>query len=838
MRYQLTTSTLGRTLAVLLAICVVCILAAPLAFAAANVSQNKDAVAVIIGNKDYAGSVPDVDFAHNDAEAMKRFVIEVLGFREGNVILVRNATKGRLETLFGTASNPKGQLFDWVRADRSDVVVFYSGHGAPGLDDRRGYLVPVDADPNRMELGGYPIDQLYNNLAQLSSRSTTVFLDACFSGNSPKGMIIRSASPIGLSAVPERAASGLTVLTAASGGQLANWDEEAEHGLFTRYLLDGLRGKADGDGYGDGNGEVTLAEVRRYLDEEMTYQSRRRFGVSREQRASAIGASEIVLASVSHEPPPSPKDFRVADADLTMRTLKNANVRSGPSAAEEKLTTLPSGSAVTVTGEVEGRDWYRVALVDGGEGYVWRPLLGEEKATPAEPVEVATEPEPSPPPPIDPLEIVIASGPLRGLMLADWLLLSADRLQDKEYAALIGEAVELRQQHGRIGKVEAILQRAVMGDLAAKTGMARVVYAAAYRRQHGSFTELESYLNGAVGEALSSLEPISESNASAALAALGELKPVSGVTLATLSLEARAYHVLEDYSKAEAAYGAWLNAAQPVDDKRKIMISAMLRARKHEPFGPSFGETFRDCADCPEMIVVPAGEFMMGSPESEAGRYSDEGPLHRVSVRQPFAIGKYEVTFAEWDACVAGGGCNGYQPYDKGWGRGSRPVINVSYEDAKSYTAWLSRETGHAYRLPSEAEWEYAARAGTDTPFHSGETINIDLANYDGNFIYGGGSKGIYRKQTVAVGSFPPNSFGLHDVHGNVREWVEDCWNNSYVGAPSYSYIRTVGDCRRRVLRGGSWGSEPRNVRSAIHSGYVIEFRNYGIGFRIARTLK
>ena len=197
----------------------------------------------------------------------------------------------------------------------------------------------------------------------------------------------------------------------------------------------------------------------------------------------------------------------------------------------------------------------------------------------------------------------------------------------------------------------------------------------------------------------------------------------------------------------------------------------------------------------------------MGSPESEKGRYDDEGPVHRVSVRQPFAIGKYEVTFAEWDACVSGGGCNGYRPDDRGWGRGNRPVIHVSHKDAKAYTAWLSRKTGHSYRLPSEAEWEYAARAGTTTRFHFGNSISSSQANY-------GGNKG----KTVPVGSYPANGFGLHDVHGNVYEWVEDCWHKSYAGAPSDTNVWKTGDCSRRVLRGGSWGNAASYLRAAYRS--------------------
>jgi formylglycine-generating enzyme required for sulfatase activity len=248
--------------------------------------------------------------------------------------------------------------------------------------------------------------------------------------------------------------------------------------------------------------------------------------------------------------------------------------------------------------------------------------------------------------------------------------------------------------------------------------------------------------------------------------------------------------------------------------------------------------TFKECDDCPEMVVIPGGEFMMGSPSYEEGRSDDEGPQHRVTIRQPFAVGKYEIMFREWDACVADGGCNGYRPDDRGWGRGNRPVIRVTWTDAQAYLRWLSGKSGAEYRLLSEAEWEYVARAGTTTPFHYGSTISTDQANYDGSYTYGSGGKGVSRKKTVPVGSFPSNAFGLHDVHGNVREWVEDCWNGSYARTPIAGAVWTSGDCNVRVLRGGSWFHSPRDARTANRYGDGTVSRSYGYGFRAARTLQ
>jgi formylglycine-generating enzyme required for sulfatase activity len=239
---------------------------------------------------------------------------------------------------------------------------------------------------------------------------------------------------------------------------------------------------------------------------------------------------------------------------------------------------------------------------------------------------------------------------------------------------------------------------------------------------------------------------------------------------------------------------------------------------------------FGECPECPEMVEVAAGSFVMGSPESEEGRSGDEGPTHHVTVARPFAIGKYEVTFAEWDACVEAGGCSN-RPDDGGWGRGDRPVINVSWEDAQEYVLWLSGRTGEVYRLPSETEWEYAARGGTSTLYSWGDEVGHDNANCDGCGSLWDDD------QTAPVGSFWPNALGLYDIHGNVSEWVEDCWHDSYSGAPSDGSARVSGDCSLRVVRGGSWYYGPSYVRSAgrttIDPALWFGFN----GFRVARTL-
>jgi len=238
----------------------------------------------------------------------------------------------------------------------------------------------------------------------------------------------------------------------------------------------------------------------------------------------------------------------------------------------------------------------------------------------------------------------------------------------------------------------------------------------------------------------------------------------------------------------------------------------------------------------PRLIALPGGTFLMGSPANEPERSDVEGPQHPVRIAQ-FAIGKCAVTFAQYDAFCAATGRQ--PPGDHGWGRGERPVINVSWKDAVAYAAWLSKETGEHYRLPTEAEWEYAARAGTTTPFWTGRCITTDQANYDGNSEYNGcgAQTGVSRQQTVATGSLPANPWGLHEVHGNVWEWVQDPYHDSYAGGPADGRAWDAGGGSARVVRGGSWNNQPRRSRAAYRYRFEPEYRGDYLGFRLARTV-
>jgi formylglycine-generating enzyme required for sulfatase activity len=240
--------------------------------------------------------------------------------------------------------------------------------------------------------------------------------------------------------------------------------------------------------------------------------------------------------------------------------------------------------------------------------------------------------------------------------------------------------------------------------------------------------------------------------------------------------------------------------------------------------GAKAGDVFRDCQGCVEMLVLPAGTFDMGSTTEY------ENPPHRVNIAKPFAIGKHEVTFDQWDACVADGGCK-HRPDDREWGRGDRPVINISWLDAKAFVAWLSQKTGQTYRLPSEAEWEYAARGGTNSPYWWGRDVGSRQANC--RECNTGSSQ-----QTAAIGSYKANPFGLFDTAGNAAEWVEDCWNDNYRGAPQNGSPWLTGQCRLRVLRGGAFDSAAKYLRSTARFRYDSDVRYSANGFRVVRELQ
>lgn len=317
---------------------------------------------------------------------------------------------------------------------------------------------------------------------------------------------------------------------------------------------------------------------------------------------------------------------------------------------------------------------------------------------------------------------------------------------------------------------------------------------------------------------------------------------------------ANLFAALDAHARAEMrrAVEAERKAAEEREaaERARVEAEAAEPARRRNP-----GAEFRDGEGLPLMVTLPPGRFLMGSPDGELERLDREGPQHEVHIDYSLAVGKYPVTVREFrqfiEATAHNMGSNARVWTSGAWedklGMGwrnpgfsqdaSHPVTCINWADAQEYVSWVARQTGRAYRLLSEAEWEYACRAGTTTPFSFGESISTRRANYNGDETYGAGPKGDYRQRTTLVDAFPANAFGLNDMHGNVLEWTQDCWNDSYSGAPSNGSDRKQGDCTRRVLRGGSWLNVPRILRSASRSWGTATSRYNNAGFRVARTL-
>ena len=755
----------------------------------------------------------------------------------------------RLENT-GYAALRRGlQAFRRDAAAARIAVVFYAGHGIEV--SKRNFLVPVDArlrTDGDVEYEAVPLD-LVMGAVQSASELRVVVLDACRDNPFLKSMKREEGSTRsigrGLARVEPTGGGTLLAYSAKEGtvaldgkgrnspyaNALLRYLEEPglEVGLMFRKVRDAVlesTGSQEPFAYGSlsarGAYFIPPADKGGESGEAATVTAgRSAVEIEYWKTINAIEDSGARIAALLDYKARFPAGVYSGLADIQLESLRE-RASSGGSRPAASGEAVEAGLGLTR----EDRRRIQRALSAGGfrpgrpDGLFgrrtraaiaeWQAAQGAEPtgyldadgvkallATAAEPapvVVVAEKPEAAPPAPApaplvvsDPSAVVLASG----LRLSDWVMLAEDRLEAGEYRKLLVEGMGHIRAHGAHPKVETVVERAVEGLLAG-------------------------------------VEVTDDAGARAALGTVRQIRGVAGERAVLAQVEAKSHAWLGRFPEAVQAYRSWLRLTPADHPERREMLAAMAKAERGER-GPAVVERFRDCAGCPELVVVPAGSYMMGSPASEAGREDVEGPRHRVTIGEPFAVGVYEVTFGEWDACVSGGHCNRYRPSDKGWGRGRRPVVNVSWRDAKGYVEWLSRKTGQGYRLLSEAEWEYVARAGTQTAYHFGKNIASSQANYDQS---GHG-------KTVSVGSYAANAFGLHDMHGNVWEWVEDCWNGGYRGAPTDGSAWESGDCGRRVARSGSWRDGPGDLRSAVRlrTWYGTGFRNNDVGFRIARTL-
>ena len=772
-------------------------------------------VALVIGNASYAHA-PALANPLNDASDIGA-VLERLGFA---VTRLENADQAALR---------RGLQAFALAASASEIaVVFYAGHGIEV--DQRNYLVPVDArlaSDQDVEFETVPLELVSRAVARASGLRL-VILDACrenpFAASMQRAGATRSIGR-GLARVEP---SGETLVAyAAKEGTVAS-DGDGRNSPYSAALLAHLAepGLEVGLMFRKVRDAVLASTGGR--QEPFVYGSLSSRGAYLAARPASPSSSSPASSSSAGAPAGSgPVSGRLTPEQLVAKRL----------AGEEELLFWGS---VKDTGDPADVQAYLDRYPDGRYVVLARNMLKRLAGSPEDAPQAAAVPtaasqgSSAAPAPAHPESLEASLGlkrPERGRIQQGLTALGFD---PGPADGLFG-----RGTRGAIGKWQSSRGVMVTGYLDAEA--AKTLLAAAGPEAGASGEAARDERLAAEREFWASVKGSKDPSDFD-----GYMEAYPGGVYAKLARRWRDELIASDdasYERARSSgtvesYGEYLRsypAGRHVAEARGAAAEAERLAREgeHEP-----GRVFRDCETCPEMIVVPAGSFMMGSPSSEEGRGGDEGPVHRVTIPAAFAVGKYEVTFSEWEACVAGGGCDGYLPDGLHWGRGQRPVIDVSWKDARSYVGWLSRKTGKQYRLLSEAEWEYSARAGTTGPFHFGSTISTDQANYDGHGTYGSGREGVDRQKTVPVGSFPANGFGLHDMNGNVGEWVEDCWHDSYSGAPSDgSAWTTGGECDWRVERGGSWNFEPWHLRSAYRVRYSTWYRYYYIGFRVSRTL-
>ena len=742
-------------------------------------------VALVVGNGGYS-RISTLDNPVNDATLMAR-TLEGVGFDVSLVIDADRETMNRAIKAFGRRL-ARGR-------DEAVGLFYYAGHGVE--TGGRNYLIPLSAEigsETELKSDAVPAEWVLSWMEEAGNRLNMVILDAC--RNNPYGDTFRSGSR-GLGRVD--APSGSLIAYSAAPGKVAT-DGKGDNSPYTAALA------------------VAMTEPGLKLEDVF---KRVRVAVEHETNRLQTPWESSSLTGDFYFVPPSATDAGAgeAQAKLGAQDTSVSGSASGSTAPADSPT--PSGSASDrltaeqlaakrLAAEIELLFWdsvkdssdaadiqayldqypggtygvlarNRLKRMERASGAVSLPepadaadtteTLAQASVEPAEPVEsVATSAA-------EPAEIPTRS-PTAQAMESSLGLERSERRRIQSGLASLG--FDPGPSDGLFGRVT----RGAIGRWQASRG-----------------EEETGYLDAESAKFLL---------ATADDAAFARAKS-SGTA--------------ESYGEYESVFPAGRHVAEA----RRLRSEAEETERAANQRKP--GHRIRDCAACPDLVVVPAGSYRMGSPRDEEGRYEDEGPRHEVTIPRPLAVGVYEVTFGEWEACRRDGGCS-HRPDDRGWGRVNRPVITVSWEDARQYVRWLSRKTGERYRLLSESEWEYVARAGTTTRFNWGDEVGYSRAN-----CAGCGSRWD-SNQTSPLGSFSPNAFGLYDVHGNVWEWVEDCWHGTFRGAPSDGSAWTAqGDCNQRVMRGGSLMSPPRNTRSAIRGKNNSNLRHHQIGFRVVREL-
>jgi formylglycine-generating enzyme required for sulfatase activity len=513
---------------------------------------------------------------------------------------------------------------------------------------------------------------------------------------------------------------------------------------------------------------------------------------------------------------------KIEDMDAEFKVLKNARLRQQPDASSKNLGTLKQGSRIIVTGKVIDSNWYRIETADGKSGFVFGKLIAETQrdAEQAAAEQAAAEKAAAE-------KAAAATAAAAAAREAERKAAAAEAERKAAEKAAAEEAARMAAEKAAAEEAARKATEKAAAEEAARKAADKAAAEKAARKAADKAAAEEVARKAAAKEAARKAVAEEAARKAAAKEAARRAAAEEAARKAAAEEAARKVAAEEAARKAAAAAAAARKAAQKAAAEAKVAESAR-RAAQSKAAGtkPSAVKTFKDCDACPEMIALPAGSFTMGSKSGDVS----EAPPHRVKIGYSFAISRFEVTAAEWKACLTAGGCD-YRPKRKGM-TATSPVHNLSWLDAQQYVKWLSKKTGKKYRLPSEAEWEYAARAGTKTAYWWGDAVgegNANCKNCGGDWN---------RKRPAVVDSHDANPFGLQGMNGSVWEWVADCWFDSYKGAPNDGSARDRKDCQSRVLRGGSWRNDASYARSAGRFTYDHDVRYVLNGFRVVRSMR
>jgi formylglycine-generating enzyme required for sulfatase activity len=827
------------------------ILLAALAGIVAGIARSDQARAgefdfgIVITNSTYLRSdVNSVEYAHRDGEAMGKALQEVFSVPAARIRDYKDTTLSGFYGLFGRERAKDGEIYNLLRGThpKSRIFVYYAGHGVPRAprendEDKsvRAYLLPTDGNPLSPENSGYAVAELIERLKQIKADllpegQIFLILEACFTGGTDRGTVVKGISagavPAKLAPLASSANNDIVIMTASQGNQVASWDDELKMSVFTNTLIDGLYGWADEARFhGNADKKLTLKELYSFTTTQVNLRLDK-LEKKRAQHPSFTGPDNLELVRYDH---PLIRDRELQSSEeRTCKRLKDVGSEgeitkflSGcrycmcQQELNEKLGAMRIGRSACVedrklsTAAIETGNLTQLTYLSSNTAC---PNLKEEMAPHLSRLRETCDDEKRK------ADTMKVAADLRRMATSarclDIRASASERADRMEQACSQSRAQwedlkergmpeDLRRFGQRIGCPEIQILADALAEERQKSCQIE-------KSRFGEFARKRNY-NG--------IRMLSER------AGCPEVKIMAVKAVDNLAREQE-----EQCKTDEAKWAAFTDRADP-EKLRKIRseiecdrVAAEIdkEIEKHKPSlvsGP-----VNDCPTCPKVVGIKPACFAMGAPASDKIADENERPVTTVRIAAPFALGVTEVTVAEWAECHKQGACRVPPPA----GDDKLPMRGVSYEDAKGYVGWLQRTTGLRFRLPTEAEWEFAARGGRTSPFGMGDRIDQSMARF---------SFGSTRHTSpVPVGSFKPNDFGVYDMHGNVAELVEDCYEPSHAGRPRDSVART--SCStpgRHVVRGGSWSSFPKWLRASYRDAISVREQRPDVGFRVAR---